>query len=143
RVVLLRELPQLEPRGRQPLLLRVRLALSDQERRAQGDQDDDGERRADDDCRILLAQALARRELLGKQVDGAHQSSIPSPIATASEPTCSRCANRFGIFSRASGSPTTTCTPIRRSSSSARPGRRVVPPVSTISPIPRLPGWFW
>src|SRR5439155_27172219 len=123
------------------LLLRDLRAL-DHEVRPEAGRDEHARADPDEDRRAGRADCLLM-VIAREKIDGAHQSSIPSPIATASEPSCSGCPSFFDTFMRASGSPTRTCTPISFSSSDARPGRCVVPPVSTISPMPRDPGWFW
>ena len=74
--------------------------------------------------RKLFAFGAAR-----EKVDCAHQSSIPSPIATASEPNCSVLAKRFAIFTRERIADANVHAD-SRSSSSASPGRCAVPPVS-------------
>jgi hypothetical protein len=84
--LLFRQGRELELRLREPRLLRVRLAVRDEERSTERDHDDHAERGADDDRRIFLAEALALLKVARKEVDGTHQSSIPSPIATANEP---------------------------------------------------------
>ena len=59
--------------------------------------------------------------LAGQKVDGAHQSSIPSPIATASEPSWPSELMPCPDPTRANGSATRTLMPISSSSCSASP----------------------
>src|SRR4029078_9521887 len=83
---LLGEGGELELRLREACLLRVRLAMRDEERGAERNHDDDAERGADDDRGIFLAEALPLLHIAWEEIDRTHQSSIPSPIATANEP---------------------------------------------------------
>ena len=140
-----RELAELDPRGTQLLLRGARARVRDEEAEGQRDQHDEADRRADDDRRILVADALRLPGVLGEKVDGTHRAS-PRSRARSRRRT-SRCRRSWRRASRPSGARAgcrrAPCTPISRSSSSARPGICAVPPVMAISPMPRLPGWFW
>ena len=80
----------------------------------------------------------ARVEVARQEVDGAHQSSIPRPMATASEPAASGRLRahldppeRIAQADRdADESPT----------ASGKPSMCAVPPVRTTSPMPSAPG---
>jgi hypothetical protein len=63
---------ELDLRGGQLLLLRARLRVRRQEAGGQGDEHDHAERRADDDRRILVADALRLGGVAREKVDGAH-----------------------------------------------------------------------
>src|SRR5262249_40246356 len=77
---------ELGPRSGERLLLAVDAAVREQEASDEREQDSCAADRGDEDDRAgplaLLLDALA-----GEKVDGAHQSSIPSPIATARAPS--------------------------------------------------------
>src|SRR5205814_6497935 len=60
--------------------------------------------------------------VLREKVDGLHQRSTPSPIATASDAMSSRWPTEPLASTAASGSATRTRALVRRSSSSTRPG---------------------
>src|SRR5262249_2985756 len=87
--------------------------------------------------------AVGLLALTGQEVDGAHQSSTPSPIAIASEARSSRSATPFGTSTRDSGSAGRTRTRVRRSSSETKPESRLVPPATKTSAKGRAPGWPW
>src|SRR5262249_37350385 len=110
------------------------------ERREHGDRDDSSsEHEVVQSARTgtLLIQ-VAREE-----IDGSHQSSIPRPIAIANDPNWLSTETLGATFTRLSGSPRRIGTPTISRRASGSPSMCAVPPVTTISPMPRAPGWAW
>ncbi len=108
------------PRRGKGLLLAVDAAVGDKGSRDEREQDGPAaDRGEEDECVRALAGLL--EVLAGEKVDGAHQSSIPSPIATASAPSWPLELMPCPEPTRANGSATRTLMPISSSSCSASP----------------------
>src|SRR4029079_16834143 len=127
------------PRVRECLTLAVDAPVGEQEARDEHEQDGcAGDRSAEGDRVRTLALLLAG--LARAEGGGAHQSSIPSPIATASEPSWPPELMPCPEPTRANGSATRTLMPISSSSCSGSPCRWAPPPVMVISAKPRESG---
>src|SRR4029077_12969025 len=124
------------PGAGEVLTLPVDAAVREQEAADEGEQDGRAADRGDEDDRVGLL-ALALDLLARKKVDGAHQSSIPSPIATAKAPSWPLELMPCPEPTRANGSATRTLMPISSSSCPASPWRWAPPPVIVISAKPR------
>src|SRR5207248_9801507 len=130
---------ELCPCGGERLLLTVDAAAAEQESSAEGEQYGGAADCGDEHGRVApLARLLDL--LAGEKVDGAHQSSIPSPIATARAPSWPLELMPCPEPTRANGSATRTWMPISSSSCSASPCRWAPPPVMVISAKPRESG---
>src|SRR4029079_7438537 len=104
------------------------------------DEQDDGAADAGHEADGARPLALLLDLLAGEQGDGAHQCSIPSPIATAREPSWPPELMPCPEPTRANGSATRTLMPISSSSCSGSPCRWAPPPVMVISAKPRESG---
>src|SRR5262249_38706623 len=108
------------------------------------DEHSDEDRQRDERLRHRRrALAACLRVLAREEVDGAHQSSIPSPIAAVSDGDGRSFPRLRPVLARVSGSPTRTFTPTRFVSSAARPVICAAPPVRMISAMPSESGCSW
>ncbi len=97
--------------------------------------------RTEDDA--PLGREALGRNVAWEKVDGAHQSLDPEPDCDGERADLLELAEPFATLDAGERIADPDGHADQLLSSSAKPGRCDVPPVTTISPMPSEPGWFW